>query len=677
MRLRVRSKLVLYICVPLVITYAAMLGWDYVQQRSDASVVSEGLVLDRAELAAGILDARLGQAKQMAVSLAENISRAQGQTDLRTWWVPRVAMAQYDWAVGIVVAFEDPARPGMVMHRVGEPGAVDLPPGLKYRSPKTAWYWEVKQFRHGDWYAPTEVGGIFPRATIAYSEPIISDGVFRGVVVLHLSTDVFQLAPGVRPPRFGRAGSRAATRPTTQPATAPAGDTDAGTGAGTGADASNMIQEPYLIASKAGEVVFHSPDHIAAPASLADPAVRPVLAPLDDALQTARQGKPDMVTLRDVPATVFNLMRGGNYWVSTVPIRGGQWIMLSTYPEATYMDPINASLVRRSVFLFAGMWFLLAIVAYASRRITRPLEDLEHSTQAMGAGNLDVAVPEPRGSDEVAELTHMFNAMLQRLRAQVQQIREEAEARARVESEMQLARQIQTGLLPREMLHATADAPFEIHACNLPASQVAGDYYDFFVGADGRVTLVIADVAGHGMPAALLMAVTRTLIRNLAASGMSPAEIAIHTNTSLLDNGTVGMFVTLVICVYDPKTGELTYTNAGHPVPLVLRQGGKVELTATSTAPLLGAYEFGGEQCSQSTIRLEAGDTLVLYTDGIPEARPQVDAEEFGDKRFHTVLEAEASRTLSEICQGVVEAVQGYQQGPLADDVTMMLVRRM
>jgi len=340
------------------------------------------------------------------------------------------------------------------------------------------------------------------------------------------------------------------------------------------------------------------------------------------------------------------------------------------------MEPINKSLSRRLLFLAGGLCFMLAIVAFASRRITRPLEELEHSTQAMGAGNLDVAVPEPRGGDEVAELSHMFNAMLQRLRAQVQQIREESEARARVESEMQMARQIQTSLLPREMLRGAEAAPFEIHACNLAASHVAGDYYDFVVGADGRLILVIADVAGHGMPAALLMAVTRTLIRNLAASGMSPAEIAVHTNASLLDNGTVGMFVTLVICVYDPKTGELNYTNAGHPRPLVLRQGGKLQATAGSTAPLLGAYAFEKEQCTQDTIRLEAGDTLVLYTDGIPEARPHVDAEEFGDERFHRVLEKEAGRPLAEICQGVVAAVQDYQRGPLADDLTILLVRR-
>jgi serine phosphatase RsbU (regulator of sigma subunit) len=171
--------------------------------------------------------------------------------------------------------------------------------------------------------------------------------------------------------------------------------------------------------------------------------------------------------------------------------------------------------------------------------------------------------------------------------------------------------------------------------------------------------------------------VTRTLIRNHAADGMSPAEIAIHTNTALLDNGTVGMFVTLVICVYDPKTGEVTYVNAGHPEPVVLRQCGKVEKIGGSTAPLLGAYEFGAEQCTQSTIRLDAGDTLVLYTDGIPEARPDVNAEEFGNARFHEVLKASAGRSLEETCQGVVAAVQDFQRAPLADDVTMMLVRRL
>lgn len=664
MRLRLRSKLFLYICIPLVVIYGAMLAWDYVQQRSDARDLSEGLVLGRAQLAAAILDARLQQAEQIARLLAENFVQGQVQTDLRVR--SREALAQYDWAVGILVTFDDPARPGMVVHRLREAAPIDLPPGSNYRSPRSAWYWEVKQTRRGDWYAPSDVAGIFARPTIAYSQPILSDGAFRGVLVLHLSTDVFQLAPGVRLAATRPAG-RFANRPTTSAID------------WTSIETVNMSQDPYLVASQVGEVVYHAPDKIAAPADLSDPEIRPVTEFLDEALLAARHGTPDMAALKDVPLNMFSLERGKDYWVSAVPIRGGRWTMLSSYPEAQYMNKITKSLVRGALFLFGGLWFMLAIVAYASKRITRPLEDLERSTQALGAGNLDVAVPEPRGSDEVAELTHMFNAMLQRLRAQVQQIREESEARARVEGEMEMARQIQTSLLPREMLRGAADAPFEVHACNLPASQVAGDYYDFFVGTDGRVTLVIADVAGHGMPAALLMAVTRTLIRNLAASGMSPAEIAIHTNASLLDNGTVGMFVTLVICVYDPNTGEVTYVNAGHPEPMVLRRDGKVEKTGESTAPLLGAYAFGTEQCTQNTIRLDEGDTLVLYTDGIPEARPDVNAEEFGDERFHDVLELQASegRPLEEICQGIVAAVQDYQRAPLEDDVTMMLVRRL
>jgi phosphoserine phosphatase RsbU/P len=668
MRLRVRSKLILYISIPLVITYAAMLGWDYVQQRSDASDVSEGLVLGKAQLAAAILDARLGQAQQIAASLAESFSQAQPVADLRTRWIPRAAVTQFDWAVGIVVAFEDRARPGMVVQRPREQGAADLPPGMDYRSPKTPWYWEVKQTRRGDWFAPSDVAGVFARPTIAYSAPIVSDGQFRGVVVLHISPDVFQLAPGLRPARYARAATRASTRSTSRPTSAPAGEVTTQT--------ANFTQDSYLITNGPGEVVFHFPDTTPAPANLSDPVNWPVVTLLGDALQAARNDKPDLVTLRDAPVKFFDVNRGGNYWVATVPIRGGRWIMLSTYPEARYMDPINASMIRRSIFLFGGLCFLLAIVAFASHRIIRPLEALEHSTQALGAGNLDVAVQELRGGDEVAELSRMFNAMLQRLRAQVQQIREESEARARVEGEMEMARQIQTSLLPREMLRGKADAPFALHACNLPASQVAGDYYDFFVGEDGRVMLVIADVSGHGMPAALLMAVTRTLIRNHAADGMSPAEIAVHTNASLLDNGTLGMFVTLVICVYDPKTGEVAYTNAGHPEPLVLRRDGEVERTTGSTAPLLGAYEFGPQECTQSTIRLQEGDMLVLYTDGIPEARPRVDAEEFGHERFFSVLQAEANRPLDEICSGVIETVQDYQQGRLEDDVTMLLVRR-
>jgi sigma-B regulation protein RsbU (phosphoserine phosphatase) len=270
----------------------------------------------------------------------------------------------------------------------------------------------------------------------------------------------------------------------------------------------------------------------------------------------------------------------------------------------------------------------------------------------------------------------VFNTMLEQLRQQVQRIREESEARARVEGELELAREIQTSLLPREVPAVCSQGAFEIQASNLAASQVAGDFYDYFADAKGRLLLVIADVAGHGVPAALLMAVTRTLIRSLATGGLSPAEITLRTNQALMDNGTLGMFVTLVLCMYDPATGELTYTNAGHPAPLVVHADGSDATRCGSTAPLLGAYAFTQEQCEQRMIQMRPGDTLVLYTDGIPEARPTVDAEEFGQERFRAVLSANADRPLRALCDNVVAAVRQYQQGPPSDDLTLLLLRR-
>ena len=210
---------------------------------------------------------------------------------------------------------------------------------------------------------------------------------------------------------------------------------------------------------------------------------------------------------------------------------------------------------------------------------------------------------------------------------------------------------------------------------NIRANHVAGDFYDYFLDGQGRLTLVIADVSGHGVPAAILMAVTRTLIRNIASSGLSPAQIVRRADAVLIQDSAADMFVTMILCQYDPGTGELTYANAGHPAPCLVRATGEIEPVGTSTAPLLGVGFYNEEDFTQATIHLAMGDTFVLYTGGVPEARSP-EGSFFGMERFCDLLQGERDKPLKDACQAVIDAVDRYAQGRPADDVTVLMFRR-
>ena len=175
MRLRVRSKLILFISIPLIITYVAVLSWDYLQQREQAMVLTQDLVLERASLTAGVLDARLLQAQQLAGQMAESLSQRQDPLDGRSrLWLATV-LSQYEWSAAAVVALEDPAgRSSMVVRPAPAFGAGEIPASLNYNSPAAPWYWRVKQGRSGQWFSPMEAAGVLDEPTIVYSVPIVS-----------------------------------------------------------------------------------------------------------------------------------------------------------------------------------------------------------------------------------------------------------------------------------------------------------------------------------------------------------------------------------------------------------------------------------------------------------------------------------------------------------------------
>jgi len=249
-------------------------------------------------------------------------------------------------------------------------------------------------------------------------------------------------------------------------------------------------------------------------------------------------------------------------------------------------------------------------------------------------------------------------------------LQKEMVVRERLETEVQLARQIQQTFIP-ESLPQFED--WELAARWKTARQVGGDFYDVFDLPDKRLGLFIADVADKGVPAALFMALTRTLVRAAVTELQSPAEAMKRVNDLLIPDTRQGMFVTAVYAVLDMDKNELTYVNAGHNPPLWVKRGGEVE-RLTRTAIALGVVT--GEPVEQRTIKLESGDNLLLYTDGLTESF-NTDGEFYGEGRLLEAIKSNHCSSASDLLDVVEKSLLNFVQDmPPADDLTMLVLRR-
>jgi len=257
------------------------------------------------------------------------------------------------------------------------------------------------------------------------------------------------------------------------------------------------------------------------------------------------------------------------------------------------------------------------------------------------------------------------------LSIQNEHLQREMVARERLEHEVQLARQIQQTFLP-ERLPEYPD--WELAALWKTARQVGGDFYDVIELPDRKLGLFIADVSDKGIPAALFMALTRTLVRAAVSETSSPAEALQRVNNLIIPDNQQEMFVTAVYAVLSLETGELTYANAGHNPPLWMRnRRGEIE-SLKRTGAALGVIE--GLLIEERTIQLEPGDGLLLYTDGLTEAfSPQ--EELFGVERLHQLLQADLGLSAHELLGAIEAAVNDFMGAlPPDDDMTMLAVRR-
>lgn len=345
------------------------------------------------------------------------------------------------------------------------------------------------------------------------------------------------------------------------------------------------------------------------------------------------------------------------------------YTLIGVYPEKELYANRNSVLFWSFLFYVVLYAVVFALISYLLERIV--ISGIKHTNSALQKitqGDLNETV-NVRTNAEFISLSDGINATVTTLKHAI------AEAAARIDKELEFAREIQKSSLPRAFPPYPDINDFDIAALMKPAKEVGGDFYDFFLLGQENTHLgvVIADVSGKGIPAAMFMMSAKALIKNFAEAGLPPAEIFTHTNRELCENNDAGMFVTAFMGILEIATGKFTYVNAGHNPPLIKRENGPYCRMDLKPGFMLGGLDdFRYEQAE--TV-LKGGDTLFLYTDGVTEAK-DVNDKLFGDDRLHEVLNEHASLRPDKLLETVKKKVLAYEEGTeQADDITMLGLR--
>lgn len=260
-----------------------------------------------------------------------------------------------------------------------------------------------------------------------------------------------------------------------------------------------------------------------------------------------------------------------------------------------------------------------------------------------------------------------------RATAEAQQAAHDREKLIALQRELEVARRIQSAIVPHVFPPFPARKDFELHAEMTPAREVGGDFYDFFLIDHERLGFVIGDVSDKGVPAALFMAVSKTLLKATALTGAAPEQCLNRVNRMLCLDNPSAMFVTVFYGILNTRTGEVFYSNAGHNSPFILRREGRIAPAATTNGFVLGA--FAAAQQAAGHIQLQAGEGIFLYTDGITEATGVNDSA-FTEERLQEILQSMHGSALTEMVSGVIAAVHTFAHGAAqADDLTVLALR--
>ena len=665
-----------------------MLYSDWSRNRHAALVAANEIITERATAVAAQIDTRIRSIMRAAEAAAVLPPRQAGGFENAARQII-LAPLRYEPAIfATVVAFDGPGgRQIALAARRMQRGIQARPLPASSIAASPPWL-AARTRKQGFWTAQFTDASLAPGPLYAYAVPLVDQGdgrgegraEVRGVLAFILRGGdvqgliapepiVSQTALAVTPNGDAGPDQAGAGNPPVVPETI-----DDEPAPSLRIPQSLVGPDGFVVIDSQKLVVTHSNPRFKATQSIFKLAELRNIPDLVEASKQVFSGKSGVIEVAGLDALMPELADDGTYIIAYGPIQATGWIFTTALGKTELMRPVNAWLMTTAMLLVLGLVAVVIVVMLVSGRITRPIEEMAAAVDKLGRGDLSVRLAGAKGSDELARLARGFNTTVTRLAAQMQRVRDETAARERIEGELKAARKIQEDLLPRIFPPFPGEHRFDLFAMNTPAKYVAGDFYDFFI-VGPRLIFVIADVSGKGVAAAMLMAVTRTLIRGAAAEGLAVTAIARRVNDALCHDSNEGMFVTLILGSYDPGSGSLEYITAGHPPPVVLRHRGP-EALRDSTAPMLGAFaeELLDEFTSES-LTLAPGEGVLLYTDGVTEAMGPGE-ELFGEKRLCEVIDAHPTDDAATLCQAVNTAATNWQHETLADDITVLVLRR-
>lgn len=351
-----------------------------------------------------------------------------------------------------------------------------------------------------------------------------------------------------------------------------------------------------------------------------------------------------------------------------------------------FMDLIRVHLREYILHIFLGGIFLLAVcllgfMIIMRKEVIRPVLKLEDSAkdfirqtkQEEDPQKLSFQPVAVSADTEIRDLSKELENMTNQLKDYMVNLKIITIEKERIGTELSVATHIQADMLPSIFPPFPDRKEMDLYASMSPAKEVGGDFYDFFMVDQSRLALVIADVSGKGVPAALFMVISKTLLKNAAQQSLSPKEVLETVNKQLCENNQEGMFVTVWLGILDLNTGKMACANAGHEFPAIRRAGGQFELFKDKHGLVLGAMDMA--RYREYELAIEPGDSIFVYTDGVAEAT-NLDNQLFGTERMLDALNRVEGAECEELLRNVRKEVDEFVgEAPQFDDITMLTLK--
>ena len=422
-------------------------------------------------------------------------------------------------------------------------------------------------------------------------------------------------------------------------------------------------------------IVTFSEDHtmryIYDSSGMAIGSVDPLSAYFDEAWAAYTEGKkPDNYMVR-------HSKKYGFLTSSMLPVIDSQGKIVAVLLVDVWMELIMTTLrgyIVRMILISLGTLavFCIAYWFYMRRNFIKPLMHIRSNVTefAQNETATTTSLADIRTRDEIQELAESISLMEGDIIKYIDNIQTITAEKERIGAELNVATQIQADMLPRIFPPFPDRHEFDLYATMDPAKEVGGDFYDFFLVDDNHICLVMADVSGKGVPAALFMVIAKTLIKNRAQMGDSPAEILKNVNEQLCEGNEAELFVTVWLAIIEISTGRGLAANAGHEHPVIRRAGGQYEVVLYRHSPAVAT--LNGIRFREHPFELYPGDSLFVYTDGVPEAT-NAHNELFGTDRMLAALNRDPGAAPDELLKEVRRDIDAFVgDAPQFDDITML-----